>query len=176
MPNTLPDRKGAEMTIEIVDLSAIQKEIYAKHDHDWHSKAYRRELAALWGFAQNDSRINDAGVIVEREDFTLYDKRPFCIEISIAATPSELWVTGVSWMAATSGHSHAPSIHSKHAFKSYDDARRGTIKTIQFDLLRLARDETRSTNERRGAERAIVHLDSYLTPQLTLFDHFQRGG
>lgn len=164
------------MSVKTLDFRDEIRAIWEQHADDHRSPAYREALARFWGFTEEDTRHNEAGVLLVRDTEVLYEKRPVRVDITVARTPRGLWLYGFSWMSHTCGEGFSPSVCNVIAFNSYSDARQAAIEKIIERFRNIAQQTQFSTQERRAAEKVIDHLEAEITPQLSLFDHFQRGG
>ena len=110
------------MTIETVDMSQKLAAIKRKHNSsDIRNKAYRNDLATLWGYSHDTDAVNDCGVILNPERLILYENNLSYIHVKLVETPIHLWIYSFSWSSLTCGMGYAPSIRTVKAYKSRED-------------------------------------------------------
>jgi hypothetical protein len=123
-----------------------------------------REVAALWGSAPGDCRINDCGVFVPYETIACRTARASA-EIRMAESPSGLWAMDISYHTPINGAGAAPSVWNRIAFLSRDDARIAGLHELIGIFTRKAADGT----EAAEAGKMLALLENEKTPQLELF-------
>ena len=129
------------------------------------------EAAALWGITPDSGLINQAGVFTSATVALAVAVGRCNAEGRFAQAPNGYWAMSTNYTTPTSGYGYAPSVWSRVAFPSLDDARLAAV----YELLgRLEREcpgaDRGSTGPDSPDLRALItKLGTQKRPQLSLF-------
>jgi hypothetical protein len=119
---------------EQIDLSVEFHTIIAGKERWWADESPAREqLAALHGAVLGKNGLNEHGVFVDCEKFTIGDCFGCQADIALAETPAGHWLMTVSFQIADHDRGSLPSISDHKAFTSRDAALQAGLEKLLID-------------------------------------------
>jgi hypothetical protein len=156
----------------IIDLSPQLHAIKDRHPEWWQSEQARRELAALWGYADGDDGCNDCGVQASGETIRIELDSQWRGEIHIAVAPNGWHAMATSYWYSLGGGGSSPSVWNRTAYTTRDEALAAGIDKLiaTFEGLRDAKGWI-PDSQRVNAQRMIDKLREHLSQsrQMSLF-------